>query len=500
MTQHRELNYGDRFPEAVSDALQQLLSTLLVNLRLTLANPTTLQIVAGADNAQVGATTNGKWRWITATINAAHPAGAAGQYDVFITSAPNVFTPSGLPPGQPPEIDNTDYRFFLTIKPQGSTPSGTGNETHWRKIAETTWDGTKITRVTMFAGPVTAGAPSEFVAIAPENAARNRIQAVADFVPFSIRRRTSTDGSDLFDLEDESGAVLVRFTRDGLVMPVSLTTAQRNAITAGRRPPGGILYNSQTKQHETNIGTDAVPVWSGVGGYGPGILLDFAGPESQIPPRTAPADGRHFDKVAEAGLWNKLTDNGTLGNPWDTFGGLPAPPADRFRGPDLRARGTIGKKDMGSGNPETPVLTGAAITRAAAATLAALLGTEFHTLVGAEMPPHTHTGQTGIQSVSHTHTDSGHTHTVTEPSAGAGHRHGAGNIGAGSGSVDATVKAGPPFTYFTDYAPSGITVNTGAASIGAQSTSHTHAISVEGGGGSHENVHPVVVVNKLVTL
>lgn len=495
MTQHRNLAYGDRFPEAVSDALQEFISTLLVNLRLTLANSTTVQIVAAVGNGQVAAGIQGKWRYITATINAAHPGGGAAQYDVFVTANDNSFAASGLPPGNPPEIDNTNYAFFLTIKPQGTTPSGSGSETLYRKIGEVTWDGTKITRISMTAGPVTAGLASEFVAITPENAARNVIVAAADFVPFSIKRRTSGDGSDLFELLDHTGGVIVRFTRDGLVMPVSLTSAQRDAITVGHRPPGGILYNSDRLQHETNIGSDAVPLWSGVGGYGPGIGIEFYGPETQIPPRTAVTDGRFLDKTLEPGLWNKLTDNGAIGNVWDTFGGLPAPPANKYRVPDLRGRGTIGKKNMGTGNADTPTLTGAAITRAAAATLGSLFGEEFHTLLVAEMPPHIHTGATGVQSANHTHTDAGHVHTINDPT----HQHHLGHIAAGSGSSDATQKRDGSGSY-TELAATGISINTGFASLGIQSASHTHSIPSDGFGGSHENVYPVVVVNKLITL
>jgi hypothetical protein len=48
--------------------------------------------------------------------------------------------------------------------------------------------------------------------------------------------------------------------QSALVPPV-MTTAQRDAILAGRRPPGSIIYNTTTNRVEQNLGTDATPNW-----------------------------------------------------------------------------------------------------------------------------------------------------------------------------------------------------------------------------------------------
>lgn len=45
----------------------------------------------------------------------------------------------------------------------------------------------------------------------------------------------------------------------------TVTTAGRNAITAGNRPPGLTVFNSTTNHYEFNSGSDAVPVWQAVG-------------------------------------------------------------------------------------------------------------------------------------------------------------------------------------------------------------------------------------------
>lgn len=49
------------------------------------------------------------------------------------------------------------------------------------------------------------------------------------------------------------------------VLARSFTTAQRDAISAGQRPEGGTIWNSDTKRYEYNAGNDASPSWSGFG-------------------------------------------------------------------------------------------------------------------------------------------------------------------------------------------------------------------------------------------
>jgi hypothetical protein len=47
----------------------------------------------------------------------------------------------------------------------------------------------------------------------------------------------------------------------GILRPSSLSTAQRNALPAGRRPEGSVVYNNETKTIEVNSGTDGAPAW-----------------------------------------------------------------------------------------------------------------------------------------------------------------------------------------------------------------------------------------------
>jgi microcystin-dependent protein len=135
------LNYNDRLPEAVMDAIMEYISTMYANFIVTQVNSTTLQIVAGADNAQVAVGINGRWRWNSATVNAAHPGGAAATYDIYVTASDNSFAPSGLPAGSNPEIDSTVYSFALAIRAAGSPPA----TALYRKIGTCVWDGAAIT-------------------------------------------------------------------------------------------------------------------------------------------------------------------------------------------------------------------------------------------------------------------------------------------------------------------------------------------------------------------
>jgi microcystin-dependent protein len=518
VTKMRDLNYNDRLPEMVLDSLMEFISTLLVNFRITIVGNTTLRVAAGTVNDQVGAGVMGRWRYVTANVDAAHPGGAAGPYDVWLTASDNAVAVSGNPPGQSPENDNTVYAFAMGITASGAgAPAGPALS---RRVATCQWDGTKITRVTPLAGNMPVNI-SDVVVVSPETATRNLVQPSGDWLPLILRRFSAAAVADLLSVQDDAGATLYKVTRDGIPVPPTIPTATRDALPVGRRPVGGIFFNSTTSQMETNIGTDAAPIWTGLGGYGPGIALDFLGDERDAPPRTTTADGHQLAKAAEPGLWNKLSRGGTVASPWDTFGGLPAPSAGNYRVPDLRGRATIGKKDMGALlGTAPPTITGAAITRAAAATLGALFGEEFHTLLTAEMPSHSHTGVTGPQSATHTHTgttdteNTGHFHTV------GSHAHGGGNhlhqmsgdaFGLQPGGNTYIAISNTPIANTTQYSGNTIGAEAPGTTISDRlhthtftsavgSVGHTHSIAAEGGGGAHENVFPVAVVNKIVTL
>lgn len=152
MSQHRTLDWGDDLPPSFLDQIQEFVSTMAsANFAITQASSTAIQVVAGTGNDQVSVGIMGRWRYITSTISRSHPGGASGVYDVYVVSTDNVFTPTG---GSPPETDDTVYAFALRIVASGATPSGSGAEAIYRKVATVVWSGTAITGVSQLIGSV----------------------------------------------------------------------------------------------------------------------------------------------------------------------------------------------------------------------------------------------------------------------------------------------------------------------------------------------------------
>jgi microcystin-dependent protein len=144
VSKHRDLPFGTPLPTSFLRAAQELLSTFRSPLFRPLPiSPTTLRLLAGANDAQVGLAINGRWRYVTANVDATHPGGAAGIYNLWATAADNVFAASGAPAGADPEADNTDYSFALAILPTGATPATALHEI----VGTVGWSGTTITGV-----------------------------------------------------------------------------------------------------------------------------------------------------------------------------------------------------------------------------------------------------------------------------------------------------------------------------------------------------------------
>lgn len=151
---YRDFSPGDPLPADFADALNEFISTSAPNflLRIKPGDATTLQVVAGTGNAQVGIgiakisdATKCGWRFITSTIERTSPGGVAATFDVHVTGSDNVFTPSGGG-----EVDTTDYSFALAIVAAAATPAGVALT---RKVATAVWDGTKFTAIDVLVGP-----------------------------------------------------------------------------------------------------------------------------------------------------------------------------------------------------------------------------------------------------------------------------------------------------------------------------------------------------------
>lgn len=143
MLEHFAFVRDDVLPSWWANAIQRFLSTSAPSFQITRADATHIQVVAAVDIGAAIVSVGGKWRWVEATISRAHPGGAAGSWDVYVTAINNKIdsTPS-------PGTDNTNYAFALRIVKSGETPTiEAGVVDVYRKVGSVAWSGSEITRV-----------------------------------------------------------------------------------------------------------------------------------------------------------------------------------------------------------------------------------------------------------------------------------------------------------------------------------------------------------------
>lgn len=197
MSRHRtDLTKGTLLPSTWVNAIMEFLGTQASNFVLEQSTATQVRVVASADNGQVALAINGKWRYITATITASHPGGAAGTYDVFATASANDFSAAD-------PADNTNYTFGLQILAQGSTPA----TAQYRKVGEVRWDGSAITALRQHVALGSGVAPVTPTASVASQSPLTAIGATGQTAPL-MRGRIGADGSDVFQVKP-SGGVLV---------------------------------------------------------------------------------------------------------------------------------------------------------------------------------------------------------------------------------------------------------------------------------------------------
>ena len=208
-----------------------------------------------------------------------------------------------------------------------------------------------------------------------------------------------------------------------------------------------------------------------------------------------------------------------------TFGTTSSPHLT-FKLPDLRGRIPLGN-GLGAG------LTDRVLGNAS--------GHERHTLTVAEMPSHNHTGNTdasgshnhGITDPTHNHgiNDPQHNHGITDPTHGhgitdLGHGHGISETlnfngvntaanGLDSTGDEANLYSNQPGSTVSNTtgitinnATTGITINNAGTGISMNSVGtgitinsagdHQHGIQSQGGGNSHNNMQPFLVVNYII--
>lgn len=184
---YRDLHAKVKFPADYSRALEQFIG-LFSNLVIHQVSATVIGVAAGANNAQVSLGIEGLWRWNNAEVQATHPGGAAGSYDIVATTTANAFTT-----GTEEEEDHTSYNWALQIVPTGTIPSG-GGIAATRKLGTLTWSGTAITKI-----------ESEVPAL-PLHAGKHATGGSDPITPASISAATATQATALEAAYEDNGA------------------------------------------------------------------------------------------------------------------------------------------------------------------------------------------------------------------------------------------------------------------------------------------------------
>lgn len=243
MTQNIPLDRGDPAIEPFFDAVQEVLGASAPSFYLTVLNSTTIRAVGGTENALNAIAIEGRYRWRTTTVDAAHPGGAAGTYDVWVTGSDNSFT-------SVPTEDKTVYAWGLSILATGGSP-GTAIS---RKVAEVEWSGTAITALRHLTGVRRDDAP--VFAQAP----------IAALTPLQVRGASSQSAS-LLTIGNSAGSTLVSVgASGGFFTSQGITDTSTGGITAsGAGGKTTLKLTSTSSNTGLTLGTDTT-LYRSVGG------------------------------------------------------------------------------------------------------------------------------------------------------------------------------------------------------------------------------------------
>lgn len=137
---------SDPAPSWWANSVMRSLSTMTANFAIVKQTATTIRGVAAANDKAAVIAIAGKWRWRESNVDRAHPGGAAGTYDIFVTAANNVIGGA---------VDSTNYAWDLAITVTGVNPVIVpGTVDIYRKVGYVVWDGAAITKVVQTVPPI----------------------------------------------------------------------------------------------------------------------------------------------------------------------------------------------------------------------------------------------------------------------------------------------------------------------------------------------------------
>jgi microcystin-dependent protein len=266
-----------------------------------------------------------------------------------------------------------------------------------------------------------------------------------------------------------------------------LTAARMLEIEAASVVDGDIVAGNLilTKHDGSEINAGAVV--GPVGPQGPpGVNANAIPGEVKLWPSITLPDVAQYGNYAWAagGLYDIATYPKAAANIdayWNTALGAVAPPAGKFRVPDLRGLTVAAPDAMPSGSARVNRMT-----RPEALTMGVRTGEEKHKLVLAELANHGH----GTNETSHIHNEAQHSHTPLRGKFAVTDNSFDGPIG----TLNAYLPADPAHTLWFDQN----TEQGGSGTTFGATTGLT--VQNSGGDGVHENVQPTIFVPYIVKL
>src|SRR4051794_5725012 len=108
-------------------------ANFLLEVGAAVATPNQVRVRPASPGERVSIGIMGRWRWNDAVVTVAHPGGAAGTYDVYVTAADNDLS-------LPDPADATAYAFGVAVRAAGDPPA----TDLYRLVGKVLWDGTQI--------------------------------------------------------------------------------------------------------------------------------------------------------------------------------------------------------------------------------------------------------------------------------------------------------------------------------------------------------------------
>lgn len=258
----------------------------------------------------------------------------------------------------------------------------------------------------------------------------------------------------------EAGLSLLRFAAGILRLTGQLRVDSVVNAISGFQVGGSPLASTHLSDSASLVRTSQI-----AGVMPTGAVIPFAGPAASIPSGWLACDGSVISRTTYAALF------AVIGTTYGAGDG-----STTFALPDAKGRVIAGKAASGT-----------------FAVLGATGGEEFHTLITNEIPAHSHTGTTGVESNDHTHSgttnieDATHSHTYSRAVAVL-------PVTSGTGS------GGQGVTWDTPSTSPESANHRHTFATGGRSAVHTHSFTSAdtGGGGAHNNLQPYIVMNHII--